>query len=166
MNVEHIMREIFKLMSVMVVIVVNHCFIDKHWMNFSFYAVVIFGVDIWILWMGVMAVIMLVMVFNVMYISMMIFMVMLSIVDFLEIFTCKFFMICSMMSSKNLFKVLMFYMMFLMMLLSVKKISLLSASTLPTVGTGQLPTHTQLQAHNLPRNLTQKRNLPFSKAFQ
>ena len=115
-NVEHVMGEIFKLMPVMIVIVVNHCFIDKYWMNFSFNAVVIFRVDIWILWMGVMAVIMLVMVFDVMYITMVLSMVMLSIVDFLEIFACKFFMICSMMSSKNLFEVLMLYVMFLMVL--------------------------------------------------
>ena len=115
-NVKDVMREIFKLMSVMVVIMVNYCFIDKLWVHFSFYTIVIFRVDIWILWMSMMAMIMLMMLFDMMYLTMMISMMMFSIVDLFEIFTRKFFVICSMMSSKNLFKVLMFYMMFLMML--------------------------------------------------
>ena len=115
-NVKNVMGEIFKLVSVVVVIMVNHCFIDKLRMNFSFYSVVIFRVDVWILWMPMMTMIMLVMVFDMMNFSMMTSMMMFSIVDLLEIFTFKFFMICSMVSSKNLFKVLMFYLMFLMML--------------------------------------------------
>ena len=87
MNIEDVMGEIFKLMSVMVVIMVNHCFINKHGMDFCFYAIVIFRVDIWILWMAVMAMIVLVMILNMMYITMMILMMMFSIVDMLEILT-------------------------------------------------------------------------------
>ena len=69
-NVKYVMRKIFKLMSIMVVIMVNHCFVDKLRVNLSFYTIVIFRVDIWILWMSMMAMIMLMMVFDMMYITM------------------------------------------------------------------------------------------------
>ena len=86
MNVKDVMREIFKFMSIMVVIMIDNCFINELWMDFSFCTIIIFRVDIRILRMAVMAMIMLMMVFNVMYLTMMIFMMMFSIVYVLQIF--------------------------------------------------------------------------------